>query len=238
MATQGWKQLLAGASNDSRRGPLSDRRLFRVHAAAAVGLQALRLRRQAVVRDDDPWGWHVTEYEEAFELAAGPGLAGPAKSSACCGTWAAASRRTASSADKLDGQSLLARRTGQSRRAVERALRRAAAAGPVRTQDDKGRVRWTLFGGSEQGPVAGVLAELLSGPAAASCRRSMALDFIRRLLHAAYGEPLARTGRSGAGRLSHSCRADEAPLALWRDEPLPSVDRAVRLEHKRTACAA
>ncbi len=28
----------------------------------------------------------------------------------------------------------------------------SGAAGPSRTQDDKGRVRWTLFGGSEQGP--------------------------------------------------------------------------------------
>src|ERR1700737_2528854 len=42
-----------------------------------------------------------------------------------------------------------------------------------RTQDDQGRVRWTLFGGSEQGP---------SRP----FRHSD--DFMHRLLHAVYGE--------------------------------------------------
>ena len=53
-----------------------------------------------------------------------------------------------------------------------------------RTQDDKGRIRWTLFGGSEQGPAAP------SGRVSSESRiRRSAAGFLRRLLAAAFGEP-------------------------------------------------
>ena len=43
-----------------------------------------------------------------------------------------------------------------------------------RTQDDKGRVRWTLFGGSEQGPAAAFWRGLLPRPAAGTAARVVA----------------------------------------------------------------
>src|SRR5207302_4087663 len=56
-----------------------------------------------------------------------------------------------------------------------------------RTQDDKGRIRWTLFGGSEQGPARPFWKSFFTAP-----RRERPKDefiaFIRRLLAAAYGE--------------------------------------------------
>src|SRR5207245_8707683 len=58
-----------------------------------------------------------------------------------------------------------------------------------RTQDDKGRVRWTLFGGSEQGPARAFWKSFLTGPRR-EAPAEQALDFIRRLLAAAYGRPV------------------------------------------------
>src|SRR5207247_5692315 len=55
-----------------------------------------------------------------------------------------------------------------------------------RTQDDKGRVRWTLFGGSEQGPAHAFWRAFFTAP-----KKEMPAEaarmFIRSLLQAAYG---------------------------------------------------
>ena len=55
------------------------------------------------------------------------------------------------------------------------------------TQDDKGRVRWTFFGSSEQGPDRAFWKSFYRAPGREH-PPEYAVDFIRRLLHAAYGE--------------------------------------------------
>ena len=59
-----------------------------------------------------------------------------------------------------------------------------------RTQDDKGRVRWTLFGGSEQGPARAFWKGFWTAPELRNCPRRPP-EFFCRLLNAAYGESLA-----------------------------------------------
>ena len=56
-----------------------------------------------------------------------------------------------------------------------------------RTQDDKGRVRWTLFGGSEQGPARAFWKGFFTAP---GCEMAAdeGLGFFRRLLSVAYGQ--------------------------------------------------
>ncbi len=58
-----------------------------------------------------------------------------------------------------------------------------------RTQDDKGRVRWTLFGGSEQGPERAFWQSFFTAPGR-EIPEAEGVNFFRRLLNAAYDEPL------------------------------------------------
>jgi hypothetical protein len=102
--------------------------------------------------EDDPWGWPVTEYEQAFELR--PGLEKVARevlgalSHLGCGRPAHGIARA-----KLEGNpywpaelAASAGRLGNERYVVLLPLALS------QTLDDKGRTRWTLFGSSEQGP--------------------------------------------------------------------------------------
>ena len=57
-----------------------------------------------------------------------------------------------------------------------------------RTQDDKGRVRWTLFGGSEQGPARAFWKGFFTAPDCELAAEA-GLGFFRRLLTAADGRP-------------------------------------------------
>src|SRR5437762_2126388 len=92
--------------------------------------------------------------------------------------------------------------------------------GLSRTQDDKGRIRWTLFGASGQGPARGFWKSFFTTPRR-EVPEAQALDFVRRLLHAAHGQPtegLADLGRAGFRILP---QGEAAPLPLWDEGSLP-----------------
>ena len=151
MAAQGWMRLMAGANS------LRDHGKYSIPAYSEF-MPAPRLLCKpygefvGTVFEEDPWGWPISEYEEAFELR--PGLEHLAR-------------------EILD--SLLKLGRGQSAHGISRKklennpywpAELANHAGALqheryviilplalsRTQDDHGRVRWTLFGGSEQNP--------------------------------------------------------------------------------------
>ena len=56
------------------------------------------------------------------------------------------------------------------------------------THDDKGRRRWTFFGGSEQGPIRPFWKSFFMNPGS-EISSEMGMDYFRTLLNAAYGEP-------------------------------------------------
>lgn len=142
---------------------------------------------------DDPYGWTVSEKEQSYELS--PGLANIAK--------------------QLLGQLIELGRgmpahhiAGHNRRNLQDnpywPPEIAARAGKLdheryvtllplalsKTQDDMGRVRWTLFGSSEQGPERAFWKSFYSAPEREQ-PESQAITFIARLLHDAYGENAA-----------------------------------------------
>ncbi len=89
-----------------------------------------------------------------------------------------------------------------------------------KTQDDKGRVRWTLFGGSEQGPDRAFWKSFYTAPGKER-PREYAEDFIRRILSGAYGERLGRLAdlrRAGFRILPGS---GESVCSRWQQDPLP-----------------
>jgi hypothetical protein len=173
---------------------------------------------------DDPWGFCVSEIEEEYELQ--PGLRHLARQIA--GSLAGLGRgepeyRIAGH----KGRNLIANPYWPPDLAAKAGAlfhERFVTMLPLalsRTQDDKGRVRWTFFGGSEQGPERGFWQGFYSAPgkerASAEC-----LGFFVALLARAYGEPIAQPdGLRGAGFRILPTDPDER-FPFWRQDPLPS----------------
>ena len=220
MATQGWKQLLGGASRFERAGGYPIAAYSEFMPPPRLGCKPYGALDSLLFHDDDPWGWHVSEYEQAFELEPGLRLLAIELLGAL---------RHLGRGEPAHG---IAQNKLQDNPYWPDDLRQAGApAGEryvvlmplalARTQDDKGRVRWTLFGGSEQGPSRAFWRSFYADPTQ-ELPREQGLDFVRRLLHSAYGEPAgALADLAQAGFRILPC-ADEAPLALWRDDRLPS----------------
>ncbi len=98
-----------------------------------------------------------------------------------------------------------------------------------KTQDDKGRVRWTLFGGSECGPGKPFWKSFYTAPRR-EVPREWSEEFIRRLLAAAYGEkPAALAELRKAGFRVYTNPA-AALLPSWKENPLPKWTEPYRWE--------
>ncbi len=102
-----------------------------------------------------------------------------------------------------------------------------------RTQDDKGRIRWTFFGGSEQGPDRAFWKSFYDAPGRERIPE-YAVDFIRRLLSSVYNEPPHRLTNlrvagfrilPGSGQLIHP---------RWRQDPLPRWTKPFILEKEES----
>src|SRR5262249_26948040 len=170
---------------------------------------------------DDPWGWHVTEYEEALELR--PGLENVARQVVGslvhlgCGKAAHGIAKK-----KLHGNPCwhdeLAARAGKLAHERYVVLLPLALS---RTQDDKGRIRWTLFGNSEQGPARGFWRGFFTAPDN-EMPEEQALAFFRSLLELAYGEKPENLVDIRAAGLRILPRGDETDFPYWSEGPLPS----------------
>ena len=181
----------------------------------------------ASISEDDPFGWHVTEYEEALELQ--PGLEMIAKELMhVVQHSAAAIRPTASPEKKLEGNPYWPDDLQTSGAPQHERYVLLLPLALSKTQDDKGRVRWTLFGGSEQGPAKAFWKSFLyraaAGSAARVVRRIHPPPAGRRLRRKA-GSP-GRSSQSGLSRLHQSRR--RAP-ALMERRAAAQMDRALPL---------
>ncbi len=173
----------------------------------------------------DPWGWHVTEYEEHLELR--PGMDRLAQKVVSSMAHLGGGRQAHGIAKgKLIGNPYwpesLAKHAGTLHH--ERFVLFLPMA-LARTQDDKGRVRWTVFGTSEQGPARAFWLGFYDGPDQ-ELPEEFAHTFLRNLLHSAYDEPLdglADLRKAGLRILpcnddADFCRQD-GPMPSWT-EPL------------------
>jgi hypothetical protein len=177
----------------------------------------------------DPWGWQVTEHEEAFELR--PGLEQVAgqvvKAMVHLGRGEPA--HGISKAKRLDNPywpTLLAEQAGRLDHERYVILMPLALS---RTQDDKGRVRWTLFGGSEQGPGRAFWRSFLATPDREN-RDETALAFFCSLLATAYGETadLARAGFRIFALDVSALPWSEGTLPAWTEPLLWKTGRSLR----------
>ncbi len=230
MPAQGWKRLFADAKdkNQYRDYPIAAYSEFM--PAPRIGIKPYGTEDAHGFAESDPWGWPVTEMEEILEFR--PGMEHIAQQ--VLGSLVHLGRGEAAhgiARNELEGNPCwppeLAARAG--------ALghERYVLILPLsfsRTQDDKGRVRWTLFGSSDQGPSSAFWKSFFDSPRRA-LPEERAYDFIRRLLAAAYGESFDRTvtlrragfrvileedhpGRDGPRRARRPAWTDSC---LWRD---------------------
>jgi hypothetical protein len=172
--------------------------------------------------DDDPWGWPITEYEEALTLRPGlksiadqllPQLAGLCRDGGTDGDGVAEY--------KLRENLYWPRELAAKACALEH--ERFVLLLPLAlslTQDDKARVRWTLFGSSEQGPSRAFWKSFYLGPDRERPAEE-ALDFFRTLLARAYEEPADRLADlRSAGLRFLPLPSVEGPFGM--EGPLPS----------------
>ncbi|HLJ92884.1 MAG TPA: M28 family peptidase [Gemmataceae bacterium] len=221
MPTQGWKRLLDGWPWFRGEGtsPI---------AAYSEFMPPPRLLRKPyggedliLHQTDDPWGWPIPEYEEALILR--PGLEKIAQQivGALVHLGHGQPAHGVSKIKLLDNPywpDTLARQAGHL------AHERFVVLLPLalsRTQDDKGRVLWTLFGGSEQGPARGFWRSFFISPKK-EMPHEKALDFVRALLHSVYQEPLEELKDLHRAGFRILPAEGEFSLPYWQEEPLPS----------------
>ena len=236
MSQVGWKRLLAGSpwfrGEDAYPIPaysefMSPPRLARSPYGATV---------VSPLADDDLWGWRVSEREEVHELLPGMEQVArqivPALAKLCRGE----------SSHGIADQSCEATSTGPTSSPIARA--RWATSGSSSScrwhfanPERPGAIRWTLFGGSEQGP-ARVLARLLHGPDREAPTEE-AIGFLRSLLARAYGEPAEGRKDLAGPRLPHPAAGRVArPFALLARRAAAELDRPFPLVRGRARSAA
>ncbi len=183
---------------------------------------------------DDPFGWHVDEVEEARELQ--PGLLQVARQ-----VLGKLARLLDGDPDSgLPSLDLVGNPYWPAELAAEGKLpqERCVTLLPLalsRTQDDKGRVRWTLFGNSEQGPGKAFWKSFFTAPRK-ELPAAEGVAFFCRLLHAIYGETVEDA--AGLRRVGFRILPDDEPLCAHWAEPLPSWAAEFRLPERPAADAA
>jgi len=187
MSLRGWKALVETCSF-RREGQYPIAAYSEFMPPVRLGCRPYGGKVDGFFSEEDPLGFPVTEFEEAFELR--PGLENIAHQ--VLGALLHVVR--GEPAERLAKNKLvnnpywppeLARHVGTLRH------ERFVVILPLAlsfTQDDKGRKRWTFFSGSEQGPFRPFWKSFFTSPDK-EIPLERAMGFIRTLLSAAYGEP-------------------------------------------------
>jgi hypothetical protein len=229
MPQRGWKQLLADTGKFREAGGCPILAYSEFMPPPRLGLKPYGNVDPVMCAEEYPNSWTVTEYEEAFELR--PGLQHLAQQLVSALVHLGRGQPAhgiakGKLADNPYWPPELARRAGSFDHERYVVILPLALS---RTQDDKGRVRWTLFGGSEQGPARA----FWKGFFTASGRplpADQALHFFRNLLAEVYHESpddlvdLRRAGfrilPQGDGVLFPYWRVEQSPAwtapLLWR----------------------
>ncbi len=234
MAVQGWQKLLADYPWFEGEGKYPIAAYSEFMPPPRVGRKPYGGIDHCLYHEEDNFGWNVTEYEEALELK--PGLEMIAKElmhvvhHLGCGNPAHGIARKKLEDNPYWPDDLEASGAPPQERYV--LLLPLALS---KTQDDKGRVRWTLFGGSEQGPARPFWKSFYSAPRR-ELPREWSEAFIRRLLAAAYGvtaKSLADLRKAGFRIYTNPAtallRAPGTP-GRWKEDSLPKWTESYQWE--------
>jgi hypothetical protein len=169
--------------------------------------------------EDDPWGWPVSEWEEKLQLR--PGLAHVAEvivhalAELAHGRPAHGFSRTKLVGNPAWPMALVSKGPLAHERYV---TLMPLALSP--TQDDKGRVRWTVFGSSEQGPARAFWRSFFQTPRR-QAPAQLGESFFRRLLHTVYNVPLEDLTDLRKAGFRILPMENHLTWRHWREGPLP-----------------
>jgi hypothetical protein len=229
----GWPQLLHGFPWFRGEGCYPIAAYSEFMPPAHLGRRPYGTGNPFLLSEDDPWGWAVTEYQEIQQIRPGLENIGRQIVNALVhlgeGRFAHGVSRN-KLADNPYWPAELAEHAGKLKHERYVVLLPLALS---RTLDDKGRLRWTLFGGSEQGPSRAFWKSFFTGPANEVAAEE-AVQFFRRLLRGAYDRP--------AGDLDDLHQAGFRILpagkdSLWPEGPLPRWTRQYLLREREPAHA-
>jgi hypothetical protein len=186
MALSGWKQMLDGWPWFQGEGSYPILPNSEYMPPLRLGLKPYGTRDSTRLDPDDPFGWPVTEYEEALILRPGMQSLADQVLHHLLGVWRH-EETDVIGVNLTDNpycpQELLHRSHKLAHERFVLLLPMALS----RTLDDKARDRWTLFGNSEQGPARPFWKSFFRAPGQEH-PGEVALAFLRRLLEQAYGE--------------------------------------------------
>lgn len=221
MTIRGWKRLFVEADRFAGEGGYPIEAYSEFMPPPRLGCCPYTRRNTGFFAEEDPWGWPVTEYEEAFQLV--PGLQSVAQQ--IMGTLMHLARGEPAhgiSRNKLIDNPYWPEELAQ--RAGSLAHERFVLILPLalsRTQDDKGRVRWTLFGGSDQGPARAFWKGFFTAPRR-EVPQEQALNFFQRLISETYGQPIEDPGGLYRAGFRILFQDDVQPVAGAQKDPRPA----------------
>jgi hypothetical protein len=224
----GWHRLIAPDDCYRREGafPISAYSEFLPPPRLAWKPYGGRFIDSELFHEDDPYGWWISEFAEARELE--PGLVQ-------VGTQIL--KRLAKLMERGDSHYLKAdlvnnpywpNELANAQLPHERCVTLLPLALSL-TQDDKGRVAWTLFGNSEQGPGKAFWKSFYTAPKKEE-PEDEAVSFFCRLLHTVYGERM--DGLEGLRRAGFRVLKDDQPHFDFWAEPLPSWTERLHLPER------
>jgi hypothetical protein len=191
----GWHALLDGSPWTERDGSYPLAAYSEFMPAPRFGRSPLGEADRSPFARDDPYGWQVSELEEEYELKPGIEHVGRQIMEHVVAFGRALPEHhipghgRQNLRDNPYWPPELAERSGSFDR------ERYVAFLPLmlsRTQDDKGRVKWTFFGGSIHGPEEAFWKSFRPAPQGEPCQGEPAeeefLPFVRLILSSAYGE--------------------------------------------------
>ena len=219
MAEQGWQKLLAGYPWFEGEGNYPITAYSEFMPPPRVGRRAYGGVDRLLFREDDPFGWHITEYEEALELEPGMTLI----ADELLHIMQRLGKRDPAhgiAQKKLEGNPFWPEDLQASGAPAHERYVLLLPLALSKTQDDKGRVRWTLFGSSECGPGRAFWKSFYTAPRR-EVPREWSEGFIRRLLAVAYDKDPADLAdlRKAGFRVYTNPQAEVLPA--WKEERLP-----------------
>ena len=221
MPKQGWEKMLSDIPHDHLKGHFQIKAYSEFIPAPRIGWRPYGMNHRAPRNPENAFNWLVSEREQAFELTQGlQFIAGEVlhvlkhleQELPAYGI-----NRT-----KLEGNCYWPKELAElsdnlphERNVIFMPLALS------KTQDDKSRVRWTFFGSSEQGPDRAFWKSFYCAPGQER-PHDYALDFVRRLLQAAYGETKKQLSDLNSAGFRIMEGSGETACMLWRQDPLPS----------------
>ncbi|MGZ3514546.1 MAG: hypothetical protein ACXU93_11415, partial [Thermodesulfobacteriota bacterium] len=224
MPDKGWRGFLKGFPwyNEERRYPLQAYSEFMPPVRTGINPSDGTVY-SWVFQDDDPFGWQIMEIEEEYQLKPGLEKIGGQviRHILQLGTGTLpvhlAGHKQRNLADNLFWPPTLASRQGELKHERYVIIHPYSLS---RTKDDKGRVCWTFFGGSEQGPEKAFWKSFYESPGK-ELPESVFLSLMQWIFKQAYGIHFKSADDLRGLGFRILPVGEGYPFSYWKTETLP-----------------